>query len=170
MDKRKKIFLSISLVAVCILIFFIYKNLERKNQILSGINKLPNFHFRTIDGNEYLGNDKLKDETLILIYFNTECEHCIYEVEEIIRNIKRFSYHQIILVSSETTDKIIVFKEKFQLQKYSNIILLQTDAIEFYNTFGTMAIPSVFIYTDNQLVKKFKGEVKIEAIYNILNQ
>jgi peroxiredoxin len=167
MGKIKIIFGGLSLLVIGLLLFLICKSLDKKNQTLTNIQTLPNFHFKTLDGVDYSKNNITENRPVIIIYFNSECEHCIYEVKEITKNIERFSSYQIILTSSETTDKIIAFKEKNNLRSYSNIAVLQTNDNDFYNTFGTLTIPSVFIYNEKHLLTKhFKGEVKIDAIQN----
>ncbi len=165
MGKIKLIFGGLSLVVIGLLLFLICKSLDKKNQTLINIQKLPNFHFKTLDGADYSKNNIAENRPVIIIYFNTECEHCIYEVKEITKNIERFLSYQIILTSSETTNKIIDFKEINNLKNYSNITVLQVNDNDFYNSFGTLAIPSVFIYSEKHLLTKhFKGEVKIDAI------
>ncbi len=108
--------------------------------------------------------------SLILIYFNSECDHCQYEVKDIMGNITDFTSATLIFMSSEPLAKINSFAEASGLKNYKNVFFTKISANDAFTSFGTLAVPHVFIYgPDRKLRKEFKGETKAEAILKYLN-
>ncbi len=166
---KKIAFLGILGILLGLFGWIFYQNQQKsiaKKQIGENIRQLPDFEFENVLENEKFTNESLSDnKTLLLIYFNSECEHCQYEVAEICKHAHQFTNKQVVLVSSQDMETIQNFAEEHQLSKYPFIRVAKTEAETFYKTFGTTAVPSVFIYNDTQeLIKQFKGEVKIETL------
>lgn len=106
---------------------------------------------------------------IVLLYFNSDCDHCQYEALEIKNNFDRLRNTKIIFMSSEPLSKIRDFAEAVQLNTCGNIHFTYIDAKDASSTFGPLAIPHIFIYgPDKKLKKEFKGETKIEAILTFL--
>jgi peroxiredoxin len=111
-----------------------------------------------------------QDKPNVLIYFNSECGHCQYEAKDIKNKVEAFSRANVIFMSSESLDKIEVFAQAHGLTDYQNIYFTKINSEHAAATFGTLAVPHVFIYgLDNKLIKEFKGETKAEAILKYLN-
>lgn len=107
-------------------------------------------------------------KSCLIIYYNSECEHCQYEAELISKQIEQFKDYQILMISYEPIEKILAYRKKFKLN-YSFIEFLQDSKYQFDNIFGNSPFPSSFIYNKNRkLVKQFKGEVKTEAMLKYL--
>jgi len=107
----------------------------------------------------------------VIIYFHPECEHCQYEAKEIGIHASEFANTNLLMA---TPDRSIQRIKDFATQNHLwvidnfNLLLDKTDA--FNRHFGTATIPSVFIYKNKKLVKKYIGETKIEAILKIIEQ
>ena len=107
--------------------------------------------------------------TTLLIYFNTECEHCQYEADEIKRSIKYFKEKKIVFISSENIKSIDEFSLTRGFNIYPFIYFVKIAPEDVYNTFGSIHAPHIFIYgKDRKLIKEFEGETKIEAILQYL--
>lgn len=173
---NRRIILIVALFMVSLLVGWIYfqnqAKTKAKSQLKAGLQNLPEFEFAAIPGMSKFDNGLLAlDKPLLLVYFNSECEHCQYEVQEICRNADGFQNKQVVLVSSEDEEAIHKFSEEYELSAYPFIKVAKTEAEQFYKTFGTTSTPSVFIYNkDRKLVKDFKGEVKIETLLKYLSE
>ena len=99
----------------------------------------------------------------ILIFFNSECEHCQWEMEEISNKIDEFSQYQLLLVSFEPEEEAIAFLSKQDLSTY--YIKSTPDRVM---TAFTGGVPQTLLYRDGKLIKHFKGEVKVDAILGVL--
>jgi thiol-disulfide isomerase/thioredoxin len=106
----------------------------------------------------------------LLIHFNSTCEHCQYEAQELVKNAERLQSHNILLISDERIAIIQKFYEKYNLAKIPHLQILKSNGIDFKQYFGTSSVPAIFIYSaENKLLKHYKGEAKIEAILKYLD-
>jgi thioredoxin-related protein len=106
---------------------------------------------------------------ILLIHFNSECDHCQYELAELSKNLKALKYATVLLMSSEN---IAVIKETAQdlgLADTPNVSFLKINRDNVFENFGSLSTPHIFIYgKDRKLIKEFKGETKMEAILQYL--
>lgn len=149
----------------------IVKKIKHKNVIAEQIRNIPEFSFiNTLTQNVYSNDSIDSEKTCLIIYFNSECDHCQYEAEQISTHIDKFENYQILMISYEPKESILAFREVYQL-KNQIITFLQDPKFQFDDIFGNSPIPTSFIYNKNkELVKQFKGEVKIEALLKYLAQ
>ena len=99
----------------------------------------------------------------ILIFFNSECEHCQWEMEEIGKNIDQFYQHRLMLTSFEPENEAISFLKNHGLSDY----YVKSSPEKVMSSFSG-GVPQTLIYRKGKLVRHFKGEVKIEAIIKVL--
>ncbi len=127
-------------------------------------SSLPEIKYVSLSGNDALKTDTTK-ETMI-IYFNSECEHCKYELRQLNENIDKFKNIKIYLFTIEKDFfKKSVMKELNELYKAKNISFGIVDKSEYENKFGSMVTPSIFLFDySNKLIKKIRGEMKIESL------
>ncbi|NJK82672.1 MAG: hypothetical protein HC912_01510 [Saprospiraceae bacterium] len=58
--------------------------IKQKQIIQENIEHLPNFTFYQIeDSSQFSRNSLVEHRPILLVYFNSECEHCQYEAGEI---------------------------------------------------------------------------------------
>lgn len=172
---RKKS-LGIILVLACfvgIICFLGYKIVERQSQnekINLTKEYLPKFEFYQLDSDKYLSTTINKNSPVIIIHFNTECEHCQAEAQLISQNIKAFKNVQLIMVSPNSPSEISSFMEQYGVNQHPEITVLWDKDYRFIDWFGHSPFPSVYIYNKVQhLVKEYHGEVKIKAITKYFN-
>lgn len=144
--------------------------IKQKQVIQKNIEHLPNFTFyHPEDNSQFRPSSLVANQSILLIYFNSECEHCQYEASEIFKQQSQFKDTQILMVSSESIKAIESFSKKYKLGQIPFLRVLKVDAEAFYHTFGSLSVPSIFIYdTKQSLVKTFKGEVKVEKLLEYL--
>lgn len=152
----------IIIIGAAIFIFILWfgastmKNLIKKERIKGIQNSL------SLTLNE-LGTSQLINKPTALFFFNSECEHCQWEVKEVSKNLDLFEGYHLLFVSFEPRIEAIDFLQKHQLSQY----YLEAAPDKVMSTFNG-GVPQTFIYKNDELVKHFKGEVKIEAILNTL--
>lgn len=105
------------------------------------------------------------NRTTLIIYFNSECEFCQWEVEEISKHFDEFENVQMAFVSHEPEDEAIQFLKSHNLDQF----YLTSRTENVMSTF-TGSVPQLFIYKQGKLVNQFKGEVKIELILEALRK
>jgi hypothetical protein len=145
--------------------FMAYATIEKINhKKLAGQNlkSLPNLLLVDLDSTRfYLRSDRKK----ILVYFNSTCDNCQHEIEEIIKNKKSFEESDIVFMSSESISAIKSFVEKNYSSNLINIKFTKISVEHAYQAFGDSRVPQIFIYaSDGALIKQFLGETKVDAI------
>lgn len=105
----------------------------------------------------------------LLIYMNSECEHCQWQLRELVKIEKELESVQVILVSIEPLDSLHNFLAGIPFQKAELFKPCEIPPEKVREVFGSTGTPQVFIYMENQLVKHFTGEVRVGLLTEIFN-
>ncbi len=169
MKKTLKILIpAILLLFIGFMIYTINNKINFKKEAKERREVLPEFSFVDIK-NKAFTNKHLQKETILIIYFSTDCGHCKYEAEEISKNKEKFANAEVLFISEESAELIKEFSLKYKLDKEENILFLHDKDLKFDEYFGISGVPSLFIYSNTGKLKKhFKGEVKIETVLEYL--
>ncbi len=101
----------------------------------------------------------------VLIAFNPDCEHCQQEAIDVYEHRSDLKNVYLFFVANSKSKDISDFAEKFKLKNLKNVNLVKDTKNILADSFGVKSIPTIFIYNkDNQLIKRFDGETKIDAI------
>ena len=170
----KKVILSIVVLFIIVfvssLVIGISKKLQNQKLVEEKIAKLPAFSFLTLDKRIYNSIDT-KNGPVLIVHFHPECEHCQYEISELLKSKIPILFSTVFLVSSAHPDSIKSFLSNFNLKNYSSVIPLLDTSYKFEEIFGSGIIPSTYIYSGNlNLVKVLHGEVKTETIIKYLQE
>lgn len=165
--KRKYIVFILAFVVICGISFMAYKTVNRlhtKHVIEKSIQTLPHFQITQLDST-HVPFVHTEGKPVVIMYFNSECEHCQYETQALKKHIAQFAHAQILMLSNEPLAKLKTFAQSYGLTGIANLQIAQIPANKSFDTFGFTSVPSLFIYNKNQqLIKQFKGETKIEAV------
>lgn len=97
--------------------------------------------------------------------FNPQCEHCRHETEEIIQHIDKFKHIQIVMATSAPFDSMMAFRERYQLAKFSNIIVAQDTHYFLTSFFKVHSLPFLAFYNrKKELITVAEGSVPVEKI------
>jgi hypothetical protein len=157
-------------VSMTFLVSGILRKTESRNKISDRISRLPSFSFVTLTDETFNSSGIVKGPVL-LIRFHPECEHCAYEISEILKSDIPSSGTKIILVSSAERDSLKSFLNQYNFSAYPSVIALADTSYSFGDIFGTDIVPSNYIYDKElALVKVMHGEVKTETILKYLRE
>lgn len=158
---------------ICFWLFIAYpkyiKRIEQKNEI----KDLKNLSLFNLDSVYFtpIPTTDLNYKGTVIIYFNSTCEYCQYEASEIKKALDSFINVSVIMVSSEPIRVIKEFSIEYKLDNPYAITFAKISAENINSTFGTISVPHTFIYNKNgNLIKEIRGESKVEAILNSLNE
>lgn len=167
----KIVLFLILLLFVSYMLAIIVKKVKRKNTLTEQIQSIPEFSFVNVLNQNNFTNDSItKEEACLIVYFNSECEHCQSEAKQISKRIQEFGMFQVLMISYEPKETILAFRENYKLLSPA-ITFLHDSESQFEDIFGNSPIPTSFIYNkDRALVKQFKGEVKTETLIKYLAQ
>lgn len=167
MVKKSLLIIGFTGLLACTL-FLVYSIIEKvaaKKEIQAKIQTLPQITLFGLDSLHF----KFPSSALAIIFFNSGCEHCQYEMKEIKQKQSLFVNKELVLLSSENISAIRKASQDFQLANQPNIHFTKINPEEVFSTFGSIGVPHIFIYDkDHKLVKEFKGETKVEAIAKYL--
>lgn len=160
----------IIVITMAVLIGLIASNLGKKEQRKANNQYLPNLNLSLTDST-FINTKTFRSNFTILIFFNSECDYCVYEAGEIRRAIHNLSNINIIFTSTEELTLIRKFGEVQDLLQYQNVYFGQISHTDLSETFGHLSLPHIFIYDSSQkFIKEFKGETKVEAILKYVRQ
>jgi thiol-disulfide isomerase/thioredoxin len=168
----RKILLGVVIVIFALsatfLILGVVKKTQKHKQIAEKISRLPSFSFMTLT-NESFNSSEIRKGPVLVVRFHPDCEHCQYEISEILKSNIPASGACVIMVSSADSDSIRKFMYQFDYSDYPGIIPLIDTSYIFGDIFGSDKVPSNYIYNKElNLVKVLYGEVKTETILKYL--
>jgi peroxiredoxin len=130
------------------------------------VNDLPAMPITLLDGSTFSAKE-LKGK-IILVLFQPDCDHCQHEATEIQANLPSFKNYTLYFISSSPPAENEKFATDYKLKGESNIHFGTTASENIINNFGPIQAPSVYIYSDQKLVKEFNGQVDVGVIIKYL--
>jgi hypothetical protein len=170
----KKFFLSLVILFIVLfasfLIIGIVRKVQIKKEVEHKISSLPAFSFLTLQ-NEFYNSTEIRKGPVLVVHYHPECEHCQFEISEILKNNIPALFTKVILVSGAHPDSIRKFLKRFNYSEYPSVLPLVDTSDNFEKTFGKSIVPSSYIYNSKlYLVKFLHGEVKSESILKYLQE
>jgi thiol-disulfide isomerase/thioredoxin len=163
--KTKKIIVGLSLATLAVVMSFVLKDVTKKIQQDKTVKYMPSFEIKSADGKFFSKDFLSKEDPSVFIAFHPECEHCQYEAKSIVEKQMRLKNTEIVLFTSANDSLTHAFSKTYGLDSLKNVHVLSDNKNEMWARFDVKTIPTIFIYNaQNQLVKRFNGETKIEAI------
>jgi len=160
MSKRSAIVYLIALVGITL--FMIYKMIGSIDKMETA--KTVSSSLSTVLEQVNIKPDLYKEGKTIIIYFNSECDHCQNELNEINKSYTLFNQSKVILMTFEDLDLVKNYLNDLTNFKYIEYELVFIEPDKILETFGSEKLPQILIYDDLELIKKFRGETSIEAI------
>jgi thiol-disulfide isomerase/thioredoxin len=158
------------LILICIS-FFIYgiiKKSSKKASIEEKISSLPEFSFVDVDGKVF-SSTYIKEGPVLIVKFHPECEHCQYEISEILSSKIPLNPVKVLFITNSSKENAIQFFSQFDKSRLVDSRILIDTAFLFMEIFGKDLVPSNYIYDkDLKLRKALYGEYKVEVIEKLL--
>jgi thiol-disulfide isomerase/thioredoxin len=172
MSVRKRIgllIISVGVVSALYLVYQITTKIRSKKKIAGEISHLEGLRLFTLDSalheQTFLHNNK---RTLVVL-FNSECDHCRSELDELDKNIDLFRTANVLIISAEPIRTIKTFLANYGFPKEANTYVCKMNAGDVLSSFGTISFPHLIVYDrDNSLIKTFSGETSIAEISKYL--
>ncbi len=148
---------------------FVWQIIKKKAQPTQQLSQFPALPFYSIIDSIAQTSKTWQGKSVVLIYFNSTCEYCQYEAAQIAKQIDSFQSVVVVWFSIEDVAKIKQFATTYQLANQPSVVFAKVLPQDLSKYFGGVSPPSIWIFDKNQqLVKHFKGETKIEAIVKYL--
>jgi len=160
-----KLFRIVVLSALCIALMKCSSPSKDANADASQ-NDLPPLAVTTIAGKE-LKLQELNGK-VVLILFQTDCDHCQREATAIQQNISAFKDYSLYFITTTAQQEIETFANSYKLSGYENVHFCKTTGQAILEKFGPIDAPSIYIYSDQKIVKSFNGETPINEILKFI--
>ena len=168
---RKKIswsIISLSIIIIFGLVFLIFEKYESIQVKRENEKTMSKIILDKIDGSK-IDLQNLTNQPSIIFFFNTDCEHCQNEAEEIIKYKNNFKNRNVLWLSIEPIENLLKFEEKYKIQEtIPSLKIAKISITDLNKNFNISTNPTILIYKDKKLVRKFVGETKIEVILKYL--
>lgn len=170
---KKAILGTVILITVVCALFLVYgivRKLINQKLISEKISSLPSFCFMTLSAGSFNSAD-IGTGPVLVVHYHPECEHCQYEIPEILKSNIPSSFKFVLLVSSAHPDSVRRFLALLKHSDSPSVIPLADTSFIFENIFGSGIIPSSYIYNRKlKLIKVISGEVKPGTILKYLHE
>lgn len=164
MQKFGKAAITIS-VAIVILLFVICSH---SNPLSATENRFPEFRYKTINGVPFTDKnilDKIKKN--VFIRLSVHCASCDFTMNELLRNgrdLGDISFFLIVHHSDSSGLKDFINKHSAVKDLKNFTFLLDPEPLDSMTVFKSYYVPSFFIYTNKQLLKKMTGNITKDSI------
>jgi len=131
------------------------------------INELPYLSYKTLKGEP--STTRSLPGGSILILFNTDCDHCQREAQQIADKGQAFANYELLFIASDSVHQIENFAKTYQLVDKPNIKFGRAEYQDVYMNFGSISTPAIYIYNrERKFVKSFLGETPVEELIKYL--
>jgi hypothetical protein len=95
----------------------------------------------------------------IVVLFDPECEHCRYELHQLLDNADKFSNASILFISQEPVLSLRSFQQELEKAARSNVLVASIDPGVLFKRFAIRSFPEIYLYgKNNKEVSKHTGE------------
>jgi peroxiredoxin len=164
----KRYVFSFSLIILSFVMMFLLQVQFKSGDTLHPGSPLPGVKYYNRNGFQFLVADSTKP--LIVLYFHPDCEHCIYQLEMIEKNIDRFDSENLIFLTYANRFFADNRDQRWSLLAiHNNYTFGIVNENEFVKSFGTIYKPAIFIFNRKGILcSRFYGEVRIEKLLEAL--
>jgi|SoiMethySBSTD1v2_1073268.scaffolds.fasta_scaffold726313_2 thioredoxin-related protein len=112
-----------------------------------------------------LTNANLKKQETMIMYFSPDCEHCIRQMNDMIKRMKDLKKLQIIMVTYQPMDLLVDFIKTYKLQKYSNIKTGRDTKFLLPGFYQIKSLPYFALYDkEGKLITTFESNTKVDTL------
>ncbi len=128
----------------------------------------------TLPGLKLIGVDDAEFELrsgkpIVLIYFNTECDHCQREIAGLRDKRELLAAASLVLMSAQPLEEIQRFSATIDFGLTDTRVVHVTPE-QIATVFGTLGLPHIFVFSkEGRLLEIFSGETPPEAIAAVLS-
>jgi len=156
--------LFIVLLLLGLTVFFLFNKIQKTQYKKESYQSIPSFQITDINGHIVTEAILQDSQTVMFMYFNPDCDLCRKEIIGIKENESVLSQGQIIFFSESPADSIQQFLRTIDLEPLPNMLFLPDENAILVNKMEVKTTPTIYIYRQGRLFKRFDGPVKIETL------
>lgn len=131
---------------------------------------LPLLHYRNAGGAHLVRSESHRRTAIVL--FNSQCSHCLYELDAFNRRLAEVDGARIYLLTTETSLPTDTVLRRWPSLMHSAAVSWGTvRADEFREGLRTLVTPAVFVFDEQgRLLNQFRGETKFDLLVLALSR
>jgi hypothetical protein len=122
---------------------------------------LPPFDIQLANGNHYRASDLNKDQPVMVVYFDPDCDHCRIFIDGFLKNIDLFNQVQVVFVTYVPLQRVKEFVTSDGLDKYPQIkVGTEGNSFIVRYHYNVAQFPYVALHKQNgDLIATYESEV-----------
>jgi len=149
--------------------FFLFNKVHQTQYKKEVYFSIPSFQIKDING-AIIKDTSLQDyQAVMFLYFNPDCDLCRNEIIQIKENESIFLQGKIVFFSESPADSIQQFLRTINLEPPPNMLFLPDENAVLVNKMEVKTTPTIYIYRQGHLFKRFDGPVKVETLIKYLS-
>lgn len=160
---RKKQILSLLAIIIAGATLFMISGIAKKAR--KKLSPTPtSLHALTLDSTA-IEIGFVRADTSLVIVFNSECDICRIELEELLVNYANFDRYSIFLLSRQGLNELLHIQANYNLGNYVNFEMLKMDELHTEELFLAAPNPSLFVFDHNgRLILEKRGYTSSEFL------
>jgi hypothetical protein len=114
---------------------------------------LPAFDILQVNGSHFKVADLKKGQSVMVVYFDPDCDHCLLFTEELLRQINTFNNVQIVMITYVPIESVNSFITRVGLAKYPGIkVGTEGNAFVVRYHYNIMQFPYLALHDKNGIL------------------
>lgn len=155
-----------------LMLFLSAQGLQAQGDVAGDMAMFPTAsHFALPDGSTLDAHDIVKGNTIMVVYFDPDCDHCQQQAKWINEKIESFNNTTVMFVSWGELDAIAEFPATYLPKAVGkkNFFFAKDDAYSIDDWFGESNVPTIYTYNRNwQRTHTFTEETEVSKILEFL--
>ena len=126
---------------------------------------IPPFELQTVSKTIFTKDKLKKNVPLIIIFFSPTCEHCLHQMDDMMKRVKDFSKFQIVMATFQPVEELVEFNKKYQLSKHPNFTTGRDEKYILPPFFRLQTFPYFAFYDKGgKLLSTHEGNISVDKI------
>lgn len=131
----------------------------KKNPVFPEINLLQ------IDSSTLTREDLAPHHPTMLMYFSPTCEHCIHQMDDMMKRIKDLRKYQIVMATYQPFNEMVDFYKKYRLDQHPNFKIGRDTKFALPPYFVIHSLPYFALFDKKgKLIATYEGNVKVDTL------
>ena len=150
--------------------FLLFDKIQKTDQKKAVYQSIPEFQLPDMNGNIVTSVSLQKHRTVIFLFFNPDCDLCREEMIQIQTHQAALAQGQMVFFSTSPADTIQHFLQAIRFEPAPSSLFLSDEKEVLTNRMAVKMAPTIYIYRQGLLIKRFDGPVKIETLIRYLSE
>jgi len=158
--------------AAVFLLFQLYVYWQQTRPVFDAQGKLlrlPEFEFPLLEGKGKCSADLLRNGPVVVVYYGPDCGHCRKLGKELATSSSEIDAIQWVFVSRAPAHEAKAYAQETGLAAHPSVYLCRDEQARFYQYFGEMYIPSVYVFnSQRKFLQSLHQNTEIQDILDVL--